>query len=146
MTHNQLRWEDALWSAGYRVTRQRAIILDAVCAGSGHTPLSEIYGRVRQLDTSIDRSTIYRALRLFVEVGIVVAADTGGVETVYEIAKPAPHHHLVCRSCGQEREIDHTALQSMSEHVLNRHGFQVATDHLVLFGVCSGCRERASEN
>lgn len=139
MTHNQLRWEQTLWSAGHRVTRQRADILEAICAGDGHTPLGEVYARVRKTDRMIDRSTVYRAVRLFVDLGIVVAADTGDGETYYEVAHLEPHHHLVCRSCGGEWEIGEKALQAMIAEVALHHDFRVDTDHLVLFGRCANC-------
>lgn len=141
MTHDRLRWENILWDAGYRVTRQRALILDAVCAGEGHTTLGEVYARVRRADRSIDRSTVYRALHLFGELGVVLAADTGKGETFYEVARPQPHHHLVCRACGAEQEIGDAALRALAEEVAARHGFAVATDHLVLFGLCAACRD-----
>lgn len=140
MTHQTLDWERALWEAGYRVTRQRAVILNGVCAGDGHTSLGEIYARVRHADDSIDRSTVYRALRLFVALGIVLAADTGTGETLYEVARPHPHHHLVCRRCGREEEIGQAALRVMNEQIERDHGFRVATDHLVFFGECVTCR------
>jgi hypothetical protein len=99
-----MAWERRLWAAGHRATRQRALILDAVCAGGGHTTLGEVYARVRRADRTVDRSTVYRALHLFVELGIVLAADTGAGETVYEVAKPQPHHHLVAgRAVGSWR-------------------------------------------
>ena len=141
MTHNELRWEETLWDAGRRVTRQRSLVLDAVCAGDGHTSFGDIYLRVQKSDSSIDRSTVYRALHLFVELGLVLLADTGGGETFYEVARPRPHHHLVCRTCGNEWEIDGAALQAMFREVEDRHAFEVATDHLVLFGRCATCRE-----
>jgi len=140
MTHNELRWEETLWDAGYRVTRQRALVLDAVCAGDGHTTFGEIYLRVKQTDPSIDRSTVYRALHLFANLGLVLPAETGGDETYYEVARSQPHHHLVCRQCGAEWEIDDAALRTMIHEVKVRHGFEVATDHLVLFGTCSNCQ------
>lgn len=141
MTHDSLRWEQTLWDAGHRVTRQRSLILEAVCAANGHTPLGDVYLRVQRADRSIDRSTVYRALRLFVDLGLVVAADTGDGETYYEVAKPQPHHHLVCRLCGSESEIGDAALQAMFDEVAARHDFLVETDHLVLFGICKECRE-----
>lgn len=140
MTHNQTDWQEMLWAAGHRVTRQRAVILDAVCAGGGHTTLGDVYARARRADRALDRSTVYRALDLFVTLGIVVTADTGTGETTYEIARPQPHHHLVCRRCGQEREIDDAALRAMAAEIDARHGFAVNTDHLVLFGTCAACR------
>jgi Fur family ferric uptake transcriptional regulator len=141
MSHNGLDWEQVLWAAGHRVTPQRSLILDAVCTADGHTSLGEIYARVRRTDDTIDRSTVYRALHLFVELGIVLAADTGDGETYYEIRKPQPHHHLVCRQCGSEQEIGGPAVQTMFDEIARRHGFQVTTEHLVLFGLCATCRQ-----
>jgi Fur family transcriptional regulator, ferric uptake regulator len=141
MTHESLRWEQALWNAGHRVTRQRSLILESVCAGEGHTSLGEIYLRVRRAERSIDRSTVYRALRLFVDLGLVVAADTGDGETYYEVAKLQPHHHLLCRQCRGEWEIGDAVRQAMIGEVARQHAFQIDTDHLVLFGICAACQE-----
>jgi Fe2+ or Zn2+ uptake regulation protein len=143
MTHNELRWEETLWDAGHRVTRQRALVLDAVCAGAGHTAFGDIYLRVKRADPSIDRSTVYRALRLFVDLGLVLPAETGGDETFYEVARPQPHHHLVCRECEGEWEIDGAALGALVREIEDRHDFKIQTDHLVFFGTCAACRERA---
>lgn len=143
MTHQQLHWEAMLQRAGYRATRQRGLILDAVCAGRGHTSLGEIYARAQRHDRSLDRSTVYRALKIFVETDLVVAADTGDGETCYEIKRSEPHHHLVCRLCGWQQEIDASLLEDMVARVSDKHGFEVVTDHLVLFGFCEQCR-RAS--
>lgn len=143
MTHNLLHWEHVLKRAGHRVTRQREIVLDAVCAGDGHTSLDDILACTRQRDRSVDRSTVYRALRLFVELGLVVEAKPGG-ETLYEISKVHPHHHLVCRACGREQEISNASVQAMVDEIHREHRFHVATDHLVLFGVCAQCDRDAT--
>lgn len=140
MSHNTRHWEQQLARAGYRVTRQRGVVLNAVCDGAGHTTLSEIYGRVQCADPTIDRSTVYRALRTFTSAGIVVAADTGDPEPYYEIARTTPHHHLTCRACGWQHEVPADDLATLSGTLLDRYGFQVATDHLVLFGLCTACR------
>lgn len=141
VTHQQMHWEDVLRRAGHRATRQRGVILDAVCAGGGHTSLGEIYARARRQDGTLDRSTVYRALKVFVETELVVAADTGEGETRYEIKRSEPHHHLVCRGCGWEHEIDDALLGDMFDRVRDALGFEVATDHLVLFGYCRQCRQ-----
>jgi Fur family ferric uptake transcriptional regulator len=77
---------------------------------------------------------------VFVETDLVVAADTGDGETRYEIKRAEPHHHLVCRLCGHAQEIDGSVLAAMVAQVRRQHGFEVVTDHLVLFGYCDQCR------
>lgn len=140
MSHNTIDYREIIRSSGHRVTPQRISILDAMCESSGHTTLGEIYARVRQIDKAIDRSTLYRTLKLFANLGLVVSADTGDGETYYEFAKPQHHHHLVCRSCGKEQEIGQEVMQSMFEQVEREYQFRVDTDHLVLFGLCSDCQ------
>lgn len=140
MSHHDLRSDDVLRRAGHRVTRQRLIILDAVCAGRGHTTLKQVYSRVRKTDDTIDRSSLYRALKLFVELGLVVSATTEDGETWYEIARPRPHHHLICRSCGQQQEVGHDVVQAMCDMLLQRYGFEARPDHLVIGGLCATCR------
>lgn len=146
MTHDQLGWEHILHQAGHRVTRQRGVILDAVCAGEGHAPLGEIHLRVHRRDPSIDISTVYRALRLFIDVGLVVVAESPAGEQLYEVRHPDPHHHLTCRVCGAEVEMDQSVTLPMVEAILARHGYTVSVDHLNLVGTCAPCRDRAGES
>ena len=141
MSHHRIAYEDIIRAAGHRVTPQRIHILDAVCDGNGHTTLGEIYVRARTFDKTIDRSTVYRTLKLFTELGLVVSADKGDGETYYEIAKPQRHHHLVCRQCGKEQEIEHGVMQSMFDQVYEVYGFRVASDHLILSGLCATCQQ-----
>lgn len=145
MSHHGMQWEQALWAAGHRVTPQRSLVLDAVCSADRHTTIGEIYAYVRQRDSTIDRSTIYRALHLFTDMGIVLSADTGNGETCYEIRTREPHHHLVCRYCSSEVEIAGPAMQSMFDEVARLHGFQVDTEHLVLFGMCAACQQAQAQ-
>jgi len=139
MSHHKIAYEDILREAGHRVTRQRILILDAVCDGGKHTTLGEIYARLRAFGSSIDRSTLYRTLKLFTALGLIVSAQLGDGETYYEIAPPKSHHHLVCTHCGRETEVSGDILRSAIEEVRVQFGFQIAASHLVFPGMCSQC-------
>lgn len=139
MSHHKIAYEDTIRTAGYRVTRQRILILDAVCDGGKHTTLGETYARLRAVDASIDRSTLYRTLKLFVELGLIVSAEPGDGEIYYEITQTKPHHHLVCRRCGSEQEISGEVIQLMTDEVRTCYGFQIEAAHLVFSGLCVAC-------
>lgn len=81
MTHDTMDYEGIMRRAGHRVTLQRVLILDAVCAGDGHTTLKQTYARLHRMDTTIDRSSVYRTLKLFVALGLVVSATAPDGET-----------------------------------------------------------------
>lgn len=123
------------------MTRQRRIVLDAVYAGGGHTAIGDIYSRVRQRDPGIDLSTVYRALQVFADHGIVLTAPSGDGEQLYEIRHVTPHHHLVCRSCGNEIPLPDDIAMAMVQQIEAESGFAVALDHLVLWGMCRECRD-----
>ena len=81
MSHHSIEYEAILHAAGHRITPQRILILDTVCDAGGHTSLGEIYAWAHKSDPTIDRSTLYRTLKLFVDLGLVLSADTGDGET-----------------------------------------------------------------
>jgi Fe2+ or Zn2+ uptake regulation protein len=120
------------------------MILDAVCEGGGHTTLKQVYTRLRHMDDTIDLSSVYRTLKLFAELGLVIVAEAPNGETVYEIPKPQKHHHLICRVCGKELEIGHNAIEGAVAAVRQQYGFVVEDDHLVFHGVCAECHARGA--
>lgn len=124
---------------GYRLTPQRQMILDAVCEGGGHTTVDEIWARVQHKAPAINRSTVYRNLEFLQTLHLVVAAEIGG-QTMYEIPHEHHHHHLTCEGCGQIIEISQDALGPAFATIEGQYGFRIGADHLVLKGLCIGCR------
>jgi len=139
MTHNKLNYLEKLHENGSRITRQRQVILDAICQADGHTTVGEIYYRSRKLDVSIDRSTVYRSLDLFVKLGIVIVAENINGERTYELVKECPHHHLICTICGNDVEIENKAVDDFYMQLSSEYKYEITMDHLIVFGVCSNC-------
>lgn len=140
MTHENKDYIKALRDKGYRVTPQRLIVLDAVCAHHGHATLADIQASVYEMDPTIDRSTIYRALDVLQEVGLIVEAEIGETGKVYRVAGEADHLHLVCVSCGQVMTISVDDMAPFHKHIRDTYGFDVQSDHLVLKGFCQDCQ------
>ena len=84
-------------------------------------------------------STVYRALRLFKELGIV--DDLHYEEHHYHALKlPREHYHLVCLGCGYVVEFETALVDALKESVGLRHGFEVARAEVNLSGLCGRCR------
>ena len=141
MSHQRWDYAALMRERGFRVTPQRQLILDAICAGDGHTTPDEIYARVRVKTPHLNRATVYRNLDFLCEMRLVVAAQIGG-HMVYEIAGDAPHHHLVCRNCNQVEQISHKTVKALFDKIEREQKFRVDMDHLALFGVCQKCRRK----
>src|SRR3972149_11937734 len=102
MSHQRWDYAALMRERGFRVTPQRQLILDAIGGGGGHTTPEEVYERVRAKSPAVNRATVYRTLDFLCELRLVVAADVGNRRMGYKIAGDTPHHHLICRTRGEE--------------------------------------------
>jgi len=121
---------------GFRMTPQRLAILESL-HHDGHLSPTQIYARVRQ--TGMAETTVYRTLEFLANNGIIASATAGNGHLAYELAQN-DHHHLVCRACGQEVEIEHARLQSLYAELETVTGFRSLGSHLTFFGLCPECQ------
>lgn len=133
-------WTKELRSRGYRITPQRMAILTYLQDTPGHFSPSEILDRVRQTTVGVTEATVYRTLEFLSENDLVRAALNGNGHLVYEIAG-REHHHIICRSCGANMEIDHALLQKLYTQLEAESGYRLNTSHLTFFGLCPSCQE-----
>jgi len=57
----------------------------------------------------------------------------------YEIAG-IEHHHIVCRNCGGEIEVEHTLLESLYRLLETTSGYRSIDSHVTFFGLCPECQ------
>ncbi|KAF0106428.1 MAG: Fur family transcriptional regulator ferric uptake regulator [Anaerolineaceae bacterium] len=124
---------------GYRMTPQRLAILEAL-HHDGHLSPAQTYARVHQ--TGMTEATVYRTLEFLTENGIIFAAHNSDGHLTYELAGH-DHHHLVCRNCGAQMEVEHSALKSLIEQLEQQTGYRLDTGHLTLFGLCQVCQNHS---
>src|SRR3954447_554837 len=131
---------ERLRGIGQRATPQRLLILSAFAKPGEHLTADEVYERVGPLSPAVNRSTVYRTLELFRDLGLITETDLGGGVRQFELIDGNRHHHLICRHCGHMLEFDDALIAPLREHVRQKYAFDVTIDHLALFGWCSHCR------
>ncbi|NJM41750.1 MAG: transcriptional repressor [Anaerolineae bacterium] len=127
---------------GFRLTPQRQMIFDAVRELSGHCTPDEVYARVQRKSAAVNRATVYRTLDFLLKLGLVTTAHIRDNQVIYELAGQAPHHHLVCQHCDKVAVMDHALVQPLFNRIEREYGFEVKTDHFMIFGLCKECREQ----
>lgn len=145
MTHVEQNFAERIRERGYRYTPQRQLILDALCATGGHATVEDVYERVQARAATVNLATVYRTLNFLEELHLVFSAEIQG-EKVYEIARPTPHHHLVCRRCGQVTTIADHYVDELVAQLAEEHDFEAEINHLAIPGLCGGCRQAAVED
>jgi Fur family transcriptional regulator, ferric uptake regulator len=128
---------DRLRRVGQRVTPQRLVILGALKPGE-HLAADEVFARVEPLLPGVNRSTVYRTLELFRDLGLVSMTDLGGGARQFELIDDL-HHHLICHRCGAILVLDDALVDPLRDGIRARYGFAPAIDHLAIFGFCSVC-------
>jgi Fur family ferric uptake transcriptional regulator len=132
---------------GLKHSRQRDRIAETFFAMGGHVSVEELVARVRRIDPRISVATVYRTMKLLADSGLAVPRQFGGSgQTRYEAATGKPHHdHLICTSCGEIVEFANERIESLQELVARRHGFEVESHRLELYGRCARCRGASEE-
>lgn len=140
-THPARSLEDVseIRSHGRRVTRQRELIWDVlVHAGDAHLSARQVAQAVRAVAPDLHQATIYRALDVFVEDGLVRRTELDR-RALYEVAAEHRHHHVVCSKCGAVVHVHDGVLRDSLARVEAETGFTLADAELTFIGTCSAC-------
>jgi Fur family transcriptional regulator, ferric uptake regulator len=133
---------NALDRAGYRLTGPRLAVADLIATHDGHFTASDLAAAARDRRLGISRATLFRALDLLIELGVVERLDLPSGEHAYVPCAPAHHHHVVCSRCGRTAEVDDSGLAVAVREIERQSGFRIDTHRLELFGLCRHCLAR----
>ena len=128
-----------LRARGFRMTSQRMAILHALRHAGTHLSPREVYRQAKQELPGLTEPTVYRTLEFLAENGLARPSQKGNGHLLYEIAGN-DHHHLVCRICGDEMQVEHTLLEQLYHKLESTSGYVRIDSHMTFFGVCPGCQ------
>ena len=128
----------ALRARGLRRTPQRELVLQAV-AELGHATPEQVAARVQRAAPDVNLSTVYRALDVLVDVGLVGRGNLGQGAASYHLLEHADHLHVVCDGCEAMAEVPAAEAEALAARVAELSGFAVDARHLVLRGRCAAC-------
>jgi Fe2+ or Zn2+ uptake regulation protein len=127
-----------LRARGFRITSQRLAILHAIRHAGTHLSPREVYRLAKQELPGLTEPTVYRTLEFLAEIGLVRPAHAGNGHMRYEIAGD-DHHHVVCRICGGEVEVEHALLETLYRELESTTGYLRIAGHVTFLGVCPRC-------
>lgn len=128
-----------------RNTWQREAVRAALTAARGFVSAQQLHQTLRDSGSTIGLATVYRGLAGLAEAGEADSLQSPEGENLFRsCATRGHHHHLICRSCGDTRELEARVVEEWAQRVGAEHGF-TEMEHVVdLFGTCAACR-RARE-
>lgn len=132
----------ALRERGMRVTPQRVLIHRALLDLDRHVTAEQVLEAVSESLPNASLPTVYAALELFEELGIVRRLAAGSGAALWD-PRTEGHHHFVCSSCGRVADVDAPLDVVPALRAARRRGFQPEGVELVLTGVCGSCSRTA---
>jgi len=131
----------ALRERGMRVTSQRVVVDRALRELQRHVTADELLDVVAERLPNVSLPTIYATLDLLEDLGRVRRVQRAGT-TLFD-PRVAPHHHVVCTTCGSIEDLDGDLDASALELAALVAGFEPARVEAVVHGRCADCRALA---
>jgi len=138
---------DEIARHGFRLTGPRRAVVDALVAHAAPMSVAEIHARLTIRRANL--VSVYRAVNLLCELGLLRVADTSKGTQRFELAEQfiGHHHHLVCQECGRVEDLDgclleEDVLRALCQRVLRSRRFRLIGHDLKLFGICRRCDSR----
>jgi len=128
---------------GIRMTQQRRAILGVMETARNHLDATQILRKAQKIDASVDRSTVYRTLRLLKRQGLIDELDlmhVNGEGHYYERKVGRDHIHMACLRCGKIMEFVSDGFEQLKEEVEKDCRFRVLISRLEIGGYCASCR------
>ena len=128
---------------GFKVTAQRLAVLRAVTA-QPHISADAVYEVVRADIGTISRRSVYDAVGVLADMGLVRRIQPAGSAARYETRVGDNHHHLVCHTCGSLTDVDCAVGQAPCLVAADDAGYQIDEAEVIYWGDCPSC-QRATE-
>jgi Fe2+ or Zn2+ uptake regulation protein len=137
-------------AAGLKLTPQRMAIVRELAADDTHPTAQELFERLRPGLPTMSFATVYNTLDALSAAGLCAALALSPGSGRFD-PNMAPHHHVVCDSCGSVRDVP-PAGPATGEHadpsVVARAlaqtapGFELRSIERIFRGVCAMCAKR----
>jgi len=131
-------FKDFLSSKGLRVTNQRLAIFDAAYEHPDHFTAEDLLERSRDIDDSVSRATVYRALPILTESGLIREVDVGRDYKFYMANRNATtfQAQVICLDCDKIFEIDAPFMEWYGKTVADKLSLNVESQRLQVTAHC----------
>lgn len=131
-------------SKGLKYSTQREDVLKVLYNSKQHLTPEEIYSKVKKINKNIGLATVYRALSFLETEGLVSSISFGVEGKKYELNRGHHHDHMICLNCGKIIEFYDEELESLQKEIAKKHGFELITHELNMYGICKDCQDKKS--
>ncbi len=127
---------------GMRYTPGRETIVAEIFSRRDHFDVEGLFLQLRKKKKRISRASIYRAIPLLIECGLIkeIFYDNGHLhyEPVYGYEQ---HCHLRCTRCGKVVDFSDEQVNDIQQRIKKRYDFVINALRFELLGHCPRCAQ-----
>ncbi|ADU61822.1 MAG: transcriptional repressor [Pseudodesulfovibrio sp.] len=123
---------------GFRLSKQRKVILEELRKVTSHPTADEVYDMVRKIIPRISLGTVYRNLEFLCTKGLAMKLGAPGAQKRFD-GMAEPHPHIRCAICTNvvDVECDVILPQIPSECAA---GYDILSTNVEFVGICPQCQ------
>jgi Fur family transcriptional regulator, ferric uptake regulator len=125
-----------------KLTENRKIVADVISSSIDHPDVEELYARASKIKPNIGIATVYRAVKMFEEEGIIAKHDFGSGQLKnaknkfrYEELKDDHHDHLIDIESGQVVEFFNEEIEKLKDKIAHDLGYKLVDHKLELYAL-----------
>jgi len=132
-----------LHQEGKRLTKQRLKVLNLFenIGPGNHLSAEEVHNELIASNAKVSLATIYRTLRLLVQMGLLNERELSEGGHRYELLSNdfPDHHHLICIRCGRTEEFEDPNIIEAGKLAANIKGFKLIESSFNVRAICPNC-------
>jgi Fe2+ or Zn2+ uptake regulation protein len=126
----------AFRSSGLKLTPQRQLLFRLLHGNETHPSADALFAAASDEMPGISLRTVYQTLNDLVAMGELQLLTIGGGSARFD-PNTDDHHHIVCTSCGEVRDVYLDGVDCIAPSEV--HGFDVMRTSVVFHGRCERC-------
>ena len=128
---------DILKNEGFKKTDKREQILSIFSETEKYITAKDILNVMKKEYPGMSYDTIYRNLSTFVDLGILEETElTGEKHFRMQCEADHHHHHFICMSCGNIKEIAYCPMEVLQNSI---PGYEIENHKFEIYGNCPSC-------
>ncbi|MCD6527204.1 MAG: transcriptional repressor [Desulfuromonas sp.] len=142
----QQQFEQFLDSRGLKFTRERQEVFRAMVSFDKPFDVDGLLFYLKQKQLKTSKATIYRALQLLLESGLLRTISLSPTDTrsaLYSLCgKFRAYDHLICTGCGKVTDVEKKQICRSCRSIAEERGYQLESHSLRIFALCPQCQEQ----
>ena len=132
---------NSLKKNGYRITESRKLICELLESNIHfHFNVKQLHQKINSRSKSnIDRTTIYRTLEAFEELGLLQHSHIPHKPAIYFLNNNNQNVHLICEMCDKIVDVENHSVNSINLILQKDTNFDSINNNFVFVGKCPEC-------